>query len=119
MMVIDGFDPIEELRNYYTFEKLEILVPTVVLNELKSKANSSRFTERAKARVALAYLESKRGNIELVESGEGKPDDIMLRLCKENGYYLFTADMKLKDLAKKLGIAVIVPRRGGKTINFV
>ena len=118
-MVIDGFDPIEELRDYYTYEKVEVIVPTVVLNEIKSKANSPRFSERSKARVALNYLEAKRGVVQVVESEEGKTDEVVLRLCKENGYYLFTADMGLKNAAKRSGVKVIVPRRGGKTINFI
>ncbi len=118
-MIIDGFDPIEELRNYYTFDRVEIVIPTVVLNEVKSKANSNRFSERSKARIALAYLESRKSVIEVVDAGQGKPDDVIVRLCKERGYYLFTVDMKLKDVAKRAGITVIVPRRGGKTINFI
>lgn len=118
-MVIDGFDPIEELRDYYTYEKVEVIVPTAVLNEVKSKANSPRFSERSKARIALDYLEAKRGVVRVVEAPEGKTDEVVLRLCKENGYYLFTADMGLKNAAKRLGVQVIVPRRGGKTINFI
>ncbi len=116
-MVKDGFDPIELLTQEYAGD-LEFIVPKAVLNEVNSKLNSRRFAESSKARVAMEYLRLNSGNIRVVETPQGKTDDVLINLCKAEGAVLFTADMRLKERARREGITVVTPRGRGKTINF-
>ncbi|MGC9106227.1 MAG: PIN domain-containing protein [Thermoprotei archaeon] len=117
LMVKDGFDPIELLTQEYAGD-LEFIVPRAVLNEISSKLNSRRFAESSKARVAMEYLKLKSGKVRVVETPQGKTDDVLINLCKAEGAALFTADMRLKERAKREGITVVTPRGRGKTINF-
>jgi len=117
LLVKDGFDPIEVLTSEYS-GNVEFIVATAVLNEIKTKLGSGRFAEMSKARVAMEYIRINSGKLRIVETPQGKTDDVLIELCKAEGAALFTADVRLRDRAIKEGITAVTPRSRGKTINF-
>jgi len=83
------------------------LVPKAVLRELGSIAATGSPRDRTAARVGME-LATTRSEI---LPGEGRVDDLLVRLGAERGAAVLTNDKELKKRLKKAGIALVYPKR--------
>ncbi len=99
-------DIIDELNRIMP-EKFEILIPDLVIFELK-KISEGKGKRAIAAKSALEFI--KKFKIEKVEK-RGSVDDSIVYHAKERGYVLATQDKEMKKLARKLGVPVITMRQ--------
>ncbi len=103
----------------------KVVVPEVVIDELKTIASKGG-SERARlARIGLRYLEAvvkeRRGIMSIVEISRskisrGSVDDALISWAEEKSAVLVTADIKLKNRALEKGIRVLVPMLSKKRL---
>lgn len=117
MSVYDRVDPFELVISSLDFRPV-FYIPSVVLKELQKFLSENPAKEK-RSRVALKYLEINKNLWEIIEvEDNGLVDDILLRLCKERGYLLYTSDYRLKERALSRGIKVIYLRQKSKNISL-
>ncbi|MFP3065044.1 MAG: PIN domain-containing protein [Sulfolobus sp.] len=117
MSVYDRIDPFELVISSLDFKPV-FYIPSLVLKELQKFLNENPAKEK-RARVALKYLEVNKNLWEVIEvEDNGLVDDVLLRLCKERGYLLYTNDYRLKERALSRGIKVIYLRQKSKNISL-
>lgn len=98
-------------------EPFEVIIPSAVVNELKGLA-VSRGRRGLLARVAMNEVDYilSQGIGKLVETIGNQTDAILLRLAKDIGAYIATADTRLKREAAAAGITTIVYVKSKKTL---
>ncbi len=99
-------DIIDELNRIMP-EKFTIIIPDLVIDELRKIAEGSGKKTIA-ARSALEFV--KGFQIERVEK-RGNVDTSIVYYAKEKGYALATQDKEMKKLARKLGVPIITMRQ--------
>ncbi len=108
---IDIFQRIkEELEG-----KIEFYITTSVMREIEN-LSKNRGKRGVKAKTALLVIKKYEEEIEVVPY-EGNADSSVLRFAKDYDAYIATADRKIKDLALKNGLEVIVIR--GKKVEVI
>lgn len=97
----------------YGFLEGDLIVPTFVLSELQSLADSNNPAERKKGQNGLKHLNELRhlvGERLVVKEDEVMGEDVDMKLvkfCHEHGAALLTTDYNLMNVAKVKGVKVL------------
>jgi len=106
---IDIFSEVERLLN----SKVEFIVLTPVLDEIKKIAFKTRKTKLKKNAMFALNLSEKLPKMDF--KGYGKTvDDCLVEAALKHGFIVATGDMKLRKKLRSLGVSVIYPRKDGK-----
>jgi len=118
MCCVEDRKALEELV-VESFERpVEIIVPDAVLRELAGIARN-RGRRGALARIALEEVRrmAAEGRCKVVEAGEGDVDSLLIRLAKELGAYIASADEKLRHKARSLGVGEVAYLKAQKRLS--
>lgn len=98
-------------------EPFEVIIPSVVVNELRGLA-TSRGRRGLLARIAMNEVDYilSQGIGKLVETAGNQTDIVLLRLAKDMNACIATADMRLKREAAAARITTIVYVKSKKTL---
>ncbi|AGE70779.1 PIN domain-containing protein [Sulfolobus acidocaldarius] len=122
MNVYDGIDPFELVISYLEY-KPEFYVSKATIMELDKFLNEEKSVIKQKrARVAMLYLETNKSSWTLIDEADNiLVDNLLLELCKQYNFIIFTSDRILKNRALKEGIKVIylVPKGKNISLNFI
>ena len=102
---IDVFGQMDELL----ISKCKYLVLKNTINELKALEGKAK----REGKLALSYVEKKKGEIEVLEAGDGKTDKKIIEVAKKmksDDFFVGTLDADLRKKLKKEGIGVIFLR---------
>ncbi|KXB06195.1 hypothetical protein AKJ53_01055 [candidate division MSBL1 archaeon SCGC-AAA382F02] len=101
-----GVDIFSELERIVD-KKYEIVIPEVVIGELKNLEKQGTASEQKSAKIALEL--ASRGKI--VNSEKKEADEEIIRLAKEKDCLVGTNDSILKKRLQELGIPIIYLRQ--------
>ncbi|MBS3815124.1 MAG: DNA-binding protein [Hadesarchaea archaeon] len=99
---VDIFSEIERILNV----NYELVVPSVVINELETLASKGNSTERSAAKVALG-LANRAKKIET----SGEADEEIIRLARGKNSIVGTNDTELRKRLREEGVPVIYLRQ--------
>ncbi len=102
----------EQLDRLLEADPYQVVVPSAVLNELKTMAGgnpAAKNTRAARAAIAVIERMQKKGQLLVVER-DGPADGIIIGLALELGATVATNDRPLKNRLKEKKIAVILLR---------
>lgn len=108
MMIQLGIDVVEQLKltlpSYY-----ELIVPSLVINELTTLKKKARGRDKIASSIALQIAQSNDFSTVEIEK-TGHVDNLLLEFCTANDV-LCTNDKNLRKRARKRGITVIYLRQ--------
>ncbi len=99
---VDIFSEIDRLCNF----GYKLFIVDKTIGELNNIVDKQKGKEKAAAKLALLLIKNKK--VDIIETKEGKVDDIILGL---NGYTVATQDKELKRRLKKKNVETITLRQ--------